>query len=38
MLVDDVFTTGATLFSAAQTLQKAGVKQVTVATLAVAQT
>ncbi|NTV46250.1 MAG: ComF family protein [Chlorobiales bacterium] len=38
LLVDDVFTTGATLISAAQALQKAGVRQVTAVTLAVAET
>lgn len=38
LLVDDVFTTGSTLLSAAQALQKAGVKYITIATLAVAET
>lgn len=37
LLVDDVFTTGSTLFSAAQPLQNAGVGKITIATLAVAQ-
>ena len=36
LLVDDVFTTGATMISAAKVLKKAGALNVTVATLAVA--
>lgn len=38
LLVDDVFTTGSTLLSAAQALQMAGVRYITIATLAVAET
>lgn len=38
LLVDDVFTTGATMLSAAQALQNAGVRQITAVTLAVAET